>query len=174
MCDVPLIRTRVVSAQTAFLGASVLVLAAIITSSNMFTSGGSPVLLGIALALTLSAMICIGLVTRAAGLCAGCAGAGDQVQVLAIALAVSLTAASTAIAICIIPSAVPFAGAVLAAALAITLAIVAGLFFGLLDALSRLELCILAATSTVTRVAAVLAGAAWDAAGSAPCTAANC
>lgn len=185
MCDLPLIRSLILAAQIAFLAAIALVIVAIATSSNMFTSGGSPVLLGAALALTVAAMTGIGVVTSAAGGCVGCSGAGTSLQNVAIALATALTAASVAIGICIIPSAVPFAGAVVAAALAISLAVVAGLFLGLMDPLIRLETCLIAARSVTTQVAVIVAvitmlagllvaGAAWNSTGGATCTGPNC
>jgi hypothetical protein len=143
MCDTNSAMAAFLAAQASFLVALGFVGSAILTSSNPFTSGGSPALLGIALGALAIAFSSIGFaISRTTG-CAiqPCVGAGSAVMRSLVGLEIALGAMGFATAATIAPSAIPFAGAVLAAILAGTLGASTGLFqVAYLDLLA-LETC---------------------------------
>lgn len=184
MCRPSLIIGLVIAAQVSFLAAIGFVLGVIVTSSNLFTTGGSPVLLGIALGFVIASAGFIGAALSNLGPCSigTCGRFADQTRALGIALISTLAGFGAAVAVTIVPASVPIAGSIIAAVLAATMAGSAGLFLALLQPLGMLETCQTSTTSAAFRVAVVLAivtlivafVAGGLAVGSNPCTGPNC
>lgn len=149
-----------VIAAEAFIVGMGFIFAAMLTSSNPFTSGGSPVLLGIALANIALAIGSLGVATSRMPLCTfgPCAAFGNTAFALALALLASLTVMAAATAGTIVPSAIPFAGAVLVTALGFSLLATGAMFPELATSLARLEVCVrgLPAPSVAGEIAIVL------------------
>jgi hypothetical protein len=136
------------------------VFAAMLSSSNPFSSGGSPPLLGIALANLALALGSLSIAVSRMGACTigPCSTFGATAFGLSVALLAALTVLAASTAGTIVPSSVPFAGGVLVAGLAISMTATGALFPELARAVASLEACIrgLAGPSPGAEVAIVI------------------
>jgi len=143
MCDPVALMNLLVAAQTAYLATMALVGAAVVTSSNPFTSGGSPVLLGAALVALGVSVGAIGAAASRVGPCTTgrCGDLGSELMAAFVALNIMLVAVSAATAATIVPSAIPFAGSIIAGVLLTSIIVSALLFWNALRVLNQLIAC---------------------------------
>lgn len=188
MCDIPLLIGLVLAGETTFLAAAACILGVVLTSSNPFTAGGSPILVAVAIGLILASVVLMNLVVAALNNCGsgsgGCAQFASRVRGFAIALAVTLTAMAVTTAFMLPVLAIPFGGSAAAIILAATMIAAAVSFAVIADALRSLELCVrgantvasavVLAISVVGVVVGMLVSGSIFLPGGPPCTGPNC
>lgn len=158
MCNVPLLIGLVLTAQTTFLAAVGCVLGVVATSSNPFTVGGSPVLIGIAIVLLAASLLSAGALAANLANCGGggCTIFADRARALAISLTILLTAMAATTALMLPALVVPFGGSIVAGVLAGTMIASAIAFTVLVDALRSLERCLTTVNTAASTIALVL------------------
>lgn len=132
-----------IAAEAAVLLALGFTSAAMAISSNPFSAGGSPALLGAAVAALVIAIGCLGMATANLGPCTigPCAASASTLFALLLGLLASLTVLAGATAGTIVPSSIPFAGAVLVSALGASMVATGAMFPEAARAAASLEVC---------------------------------
>jgi hypothetical protein len=147
MCEIDGMLALVIAAEAAMIAATVLLTIAIFTSSNPWTSLGSPALLTAAFILVAVALVSLGI---AIGLQATCPCRPNDMLLSLAGLTAALCATEAAIAVAIAPSAIPFLGSVVVTVIVVSAIAQMVLLMALYSALAALVACNPTASTTTT------------------------